>query len=174
MITVKVNGKEVQKYEGKKVLAEIVAEMYPKDSVLDSIKVDSKNVPISRIEDFDLLGNRTVELDFISIAQSILRISDSALKFLEWIDLQNLDKEVFSLLPRIVSGFEALESAIISIRQFRKDVEKKEEEDEKSTYFIEINSFIALENKDEVIKRVKNICGIYRKIFLRVLETEVA
>jgi ribosomal protein L7/L12 len=83
-----------------------------------------------------------------------------------------LDEEIFSILPRIVSGFETLESAILSIRQFRKDVELKEEEEDKNTRFIEINSFIVLTNKIEVVKRIKEICGIYRKIFLRILETE--
>jgi hypothetical protein len=172
MITVKVNGTEVQKYKEKKKLAEVISELYPKDSVLNSVRLNHKSLQIADIQNVDLAENQLVELTFISVSKSILQIADSAIQFLDWVEAQNLDEEIFSILPRIVSGFETLESAILSIRQFRKDVELKEEEEDKNTRFIEINSFIVLTNKIEVVKRIKEICGIYRKIFLRILETE--
>lgn len=172
MIKVKINGNEIKRYDKTKKLIEIVSELYPKDNVLDSVKVDKKNIQISELDKIDIKGDQTVELFFITISQSILRISESAMEFLDWIDAQDVENDVFHILPRIVNGFEMLENAISSINQIRPYFETKEEKEEKSNIFMEINSFVALENKDETVKRIKKVCGIYRKIFSQVLETE--
>lgn len=172
MITVKINGNEIKKYEDRKKLIEIVSELYLKDSVLDSVKIDKKDIQISELDRIDIWGDQTVELFFITISQSIFRISESAMEFLDWIDVQNIENDIFSILPRIVNGFEMLENAINSIKQIRPHFETREEEELKSNIFMEINSFVALENKDETVKRIKKVCVIYRKIFSQVLETE--
>ncbi|HEU25114.1 MAG: hypothetical protein C0176_08325 [Mesoaciditoga sp.] len=172
MIKVTINGNEVKSYEKSVRLSDIISELYPQNSVLDDIKINKKSFPISEIDKCTLAGNETVDLSFITVSQSILKISESAMQFLDWIDAQNIEDDIFSVLPQIVSGFEVFESALNSIKQLGRNFESKEDEEEKSRIFMEINSFVALENKDETIKRIKKVCEIYRKIFSKILETE--
>lgn len=172
MIKIVVNGNEIEKYDKNIKLSDVILEVYPQNSVLDEIKINKKSFPISEIEKCILKGNEVVDLSFITVSQSILRISESAMQFLDWIDNQNLENDVFSVLPQIVNGFEIFESAINSIKRIGRDLESKAEEEEKSKIFIEINSFVALENKAETARRIKIVCEIYKKIFSKVLETE--
>ncbi len=172
MIRVTINGNEVKKYEKSVKLSDIISELYPQNSVLDEIKINKKLLPISEIDKCVLSGSETVDLSFITVSESILRISESAMQFLDWVDQQNIENDIFSVLPQIVNGFEVFESALNSIKQMGRDFESKEDEEEKSKLFMEINSFVALENKDETVKRIKNVCEIYRKIFSKILETE--
>ncbi|BBJ27939.1 hypothetical protein [Athalassotoga saccharophila] len=172
MIKVTINGNEAKRYEKNVRLSDVISELYPQNSVLDEIKINKKPLPISEIDNCVLAGNETVDLSFITVSQSILRISNNAMQFLDWIENQNIENDIFSVLPQIVNGFEVFESALSSIKQIGRNFESKEDEEQKRRIFMEINSFVALENKDETVKRIKKVCEIYRKIFSKILETE--
>ncbi len=171
MIKVKVNGVESRNYAGRVSLGEIVSDLYPKDNVLEYVKVDGQNVPISNFPKIYVSDNQVVDLGFMSLEQSITKIAQSAVEFLDWLDSQDMDKDhIFTTLSKIASGLEVIENAIFSIQSVGRKIETEQENRDVVTKLEEINSFTTLGKKEEVRKRIQELSGIYRKIFLRVLE----
>ncbi len=171
MIDVKVNGIESRKYAGKVQLIDVVGETYSEGRVLESVKINGEEVPISRISEMYVSDGQNVDIKFITLDQSIFQIAKSAIEFLNWMDVQDMKGEkVFRTLSKAASGFEVMENAIFSIHSSGKKIKTDEESKKIVKMFEEINSFTALGENDEARKRVKDLCGIYRKIFSRVSE----
>ncbi len=171
MINVKVNGEEARKYSGNVKLQEIVNDLYPKDSVLESIRIGLREVNLSEIQTIDVFDGQDVNLSFVSIYKGIENVSKSAIQFLDWLDSQELDAEkTYANLESIANGFDMLESAIRSVETLTHQIKTDEEKSLILKKLTEINSYFVLEKKEEVMKRVQEIAGVYRKIFARVIE----
>ena len=171
MIEVKVNGMESREYAGKVQLTDIVGEIYSDGKVLESVKINGEEVPIPRISEIYVSDGQRVDIKFITLEQSIFQIAKSAIEFLNWLDVQDMEGDrVFSVLPRAASGFEVMENAIFSIHSSGKKIKTDEESKKIVEMFEEVNSFVALGKNDEVKKRIKDLCDIYRRIFSRVFE----
>lgn len=171
MIKVKVNGVESRNYAGKVSLGEIVSDLYPKDYVLEYVRVDGKNVPTSDLSKIYVSGDQIVDLGFMSLEQSVTKIAQSAVEFLDWLDSQDMDEDhIFTTLSKIASGLEVIENAIFSIQSVGRKIETDQESRDVIAKLEEINSFTTLGKKEEVRKRIQELSKIYRKIFLRVLE----
>lgn len=172
MINVRVNGEETRKYSGNVRLEEIVQEIYPKDSVLESIRIGLREVNISEIQSVNVFDGQDVNFKFVSINQGIKNVAGSAVQFLDWLDAQGLDADkTFVNLESIANGFDMLESAVSSMETLGKN---KIKTDEEKSFILkrltEINSYFVLEKKEEVMKRVREISETYRKVFTRVIE----
>ncbi len=171
MIEVVVNGKESRKYAGKVRLEEIIGELYPEGEILESVSVNGREIPLSDLESAIVKDGENVSIRFISLDEGIKNIAKSALEFIEWINSQNLDDDhIFETLSKISSGFEVMENAIFSIQSAGKKIESEEESRSILEMFEEINSFTALENKEEIRKRINKITRAYKDIFSRILE----
>lgn len=171
MIKVKINGIESRNYAGKVSLGEIVGDVYPKDTVLEYVKIDGENVLSQDLSKVYVSDSQIVDLGFMSLEQSITKIAQSAVDFLDWLDSQNMDDDhIFTTLSKIASGLEVMENAIFSIQSVGKKIETEQENRAVITKFEEINSFTALGKKEEVRNRIQEVSKIYRKIFSRVLE----
>ena len=171
MIEVVVNGKESRKYAGKVKLEEIVGDLYPEGKILESITINGREIPLSKLERTVVRDGENVNIQFISLDEGIANIAKSALEFIEWADSQNMDDDhVFGNLSKLSSGFEIMENAIFSIESTGRKVKSEEESKEILKNFEEINSFTALEKKEEVREKVKKVAEIYRRIFSRILE----
>ncbi len=171
MIKVRINGIESRSYAGKLLLSEIVGDLYPKGNVLEYVRVNGENVPISNLSETYVRDDQIVDLGFMTVEQSITKIIMSALEFLNWLDLQNMNEEhIFATLSKIASGFEVIENAIFSIQSTGTKIETDDERQEIIAKFEEINSFTTLGKKEEVRERIQELSKIYRKIFSRALE----
>ncbi len=171
MIDVKVNGVRSRKYAGKVQLTDIVGEAYDDGEVLESVKINGKEVQIPQISEIYVLDGQNVEIEFITLDKSIFKIAKSAIEFLDWLNIQNMEGDrVFSVLSKASSGFEIMENAIFSIHSSGRKAKTDEESKKIVEMFEEINSFTALGKSDEVRKRIEDLCDIYRKIFSRVSE----
>jgi hypothetical protein len=171
MIEVVVNGKESRKYAGKVKLEEIVGDLYPEGKILESITINGKEIPLSNLEGTVVKDGENVSIQFISLDEGITNIAKSALEFIEWVNSQNMDDDhVFGNLSKLSSGFEIMENAIFSIESTGRKIESEEESKEILKAFEEINSFTALENKEEVREKIKKVTEIYKRIFSRILE----
>ncbi len=171
MIEVKVNGMEFRKYAGKVQLSDIVGETYDDGEVLESVKINGEEIPISQISEIYVLDGQSIDIKFITLDQSIFRIAESAINFLDWLDAQNMEGDhVFSVLSKAASGFEVMENAVFSIHSSGRRIKTDEESKKIVETFEEVNSFTALGKNDEVKKRIKELCDIYRRIFSRVFE----
>lgn len=171
MIEVKVNGMESRKYAGKVQLIDIVGEAYSDGKVLESVKINGEKIPIPRISEIYVSDGQSVDINFITLDQSIFQIAKSAIEFLDWLNAQDMEGDrVFNVLSKAASGFEIMENAIFSIHSSGRKIETDEESKKIVEMFEEVNSFTALGKNDEVKKRIKDLCDIYRRIFLRVFE----